>query len=220
MAKKKEKKKGSCLKTILIVLAVLIIIGIAASMGGGEKSFNETEDKQQASETVKEDAVAEEPQVTTYKAGMYKIGTDMPAGEYLIESNSMEYLEVATDSSGELDSIITNENFTNRIYISVSDGQYLKFGGTATPVAEAPAYVAENGYYPEGQYLVGKDIPAGEYKISVTDNAMGMGYIEVSSGSSGTLDSIITNSNIEMDTYQTISDGQYLTLSGAEIKGQ
>ena len=44
-----------------------------------------------------------------------------------------------------------------------------------------------------------------------------MGYIEVSSDSRGTFDSIITNDNLMEDSYITVEDGQYLKLSGAEI---
>ena len=49
---------------------------------------------------------------------------------------------------------------------------------------------------------------------------MGYGYIEVSSDASGTLNVIVANANIQGDTYQTVQDGQYLKLNGAEIKGQ
>ena len=174
-----------------------------------------------AEATNTEEQTPTESDVITYSSGMYKVGTDIPAGEYLVESDGQEYIEVATDSTGELDSIVTNAMYNNRMYITVSDGQYLTFGGTATPVSEAEAFQTENGYYPEGQYLVGKDIPAGEYKISVLENSVtGFGYVEVASDSVGTLNSIITNSNIETDTYQSVTDGQYLTLSGCEIKGQ
>lgn len=58
---------------------------------------------------------------------MYKVGTDIPAGEYIIFSdNSMSYVEVAKDSEGTVESIITNDNFEGEKYITVEDGQYLK----------------------------------------------------------------------------------------------
>lgn len=156
---------------------------------------------------------------SSYSSGMYKIGTDMPAGEYLITATSdFAYMQVASDSSGELDSIITNDNFSNRIYITVAEGQYLQFDGTAVLASDAPAYEPTGGVYGDGVYLVGKDIPAGEYKVSVSDDALtGMGYIELASDSSGEIGSIITNNNIQTDAYQTIQDGQYLKLVGAKI---
>lgn len=249
MAKEGKEKKGGKLKIILIVVAVIVVIGIIGSMGNDtttsqtdqakqsetEQTITEesTENMESQAETettstetesveteIQTEAVETEP-IAAYDEGMYKVGTDLPSGEYLIETDIMGYMQVTSDSTGNIDSIVTNDNYTNRIYITVSDGQYLTFDGKATPTAEAPAYQAENGYYPEGQYLVGKDIPAGEYKISVMDsNVAGYGYIEVATDSLGTIDSIVTNSNIDSDAYQSVTDGQYLKLNGCEIKGQ
>ncbi len=154
----------------------------------------------------------EETEITSYSGGMYKIGTDMPAGEYLLTSTG-GYYEVTTDSTGSLESIVTNDNYANRAYVTVQEGQYFTFDGTAVSVNEAPAFSASDGIYPEGMYLVGKDIPAGEYKISAT----GSGYYEVTSDSVGELDSIVTNENFDGDVYLTISEGQYLKLSRAQI---
>ena len=249
MAKEGKEKKGGKLKIILIVVAVIVVIGIIGSMGNDtttsqtdqakqseteqtiteestEKMESQAESETTSTETesieteIQTEAVETEP-TAAYDGGMYKVGTDLPSGEYLIETDIMGYMQVTSDSTGNIDSIVTNDNYTNRIYITVSDGQYLTFDGKATPTAEAPAYQAENGYYPEGQYLVGKDIPAGEYKISVMDgNVAGYGYIEVATDSLGTIDSIVTNSNNDSDTYQSVTDGQYLKLNGCEIKGQ
>ena len=210
-------------KIVTLLIAGTLALSITACGGSGEdtSSADSTESTEAATEEETNEAPAEEePQYTQYEAGMYKVGTDIPAGTYLI-TGDMGYVEVASDSSGQLESIIANDNYVNRTYLSVADGQYFKFDGVAIPEAEAPAYTSENGAYPEGKYLVGKDIPAGEYKISLTDgNVMGYGYIEVSSDASGTLNAIIANANIQGDTYQTVQDGQYLKLSGAEIKGQ
>ncbi len=144
---------------------------------------------------------------TKIKAGTYKIGTDLPAEEYVF---------LAT--TGSLNSIISNDNVTGHTYITVNEGEYLKLrGGEAYAVSEAPSLTPKDGVYKDGTYIVGKDIPSGEYKVTVNSN-MGMGYIEVSSDSRGVLNSIITNDNIMEDSYITVQDGQYLKLSGAEIR--
>ena len=56
---------------------------------------------------------------------MYKVGVDIPAGEYnvIAEEGESAYLEVSSDSTGN--SIITNNIFENNMYITVTDGQYL-----------------------------------------------------------------------------------------------
>ena len=128
----------------------------------------------------------------------------------------MAYIEIASDSTGSFDSIIANDTVTGHRYITVKDGDYLKLqGGKAYAVADAPSIIPSNGLYKDGMYKVGTDIPAGEYKVVVTSS---MGYIEVTSGSRGTFDQIITNDVPTADTYITVSEGQYLTLQGVEIQ--
>ena len=70
---------------------------------------------------------------------------------------------------------------------------------------------SKNGVYSEGMYKVGKDLPAGEYKV--TCNSEYSCYIEVSSDSTGNFDSIITNDNFDGEKYVTVSEGQYLTVT-------
>ena len=64
-------------------------------------------------------------------------------------------------------------------------------------------------------YKVGKDIPAGEYKVKLTG---GMGYTEVTTSSRHQLDNIVSNDNLQADSYITIKDGQYLKMTGVEIQ--
>ena len=35
-------------------------------------------------------------------------------------------MAILSDASGSIDSIITNDNFTNNKYVTVTEGQYLK----------------------------------------------------------------------------------------------
>lgn len=151
-------------------------------------------------------------------SGTYKVGEDIPAGEYYVKCNSYNlYIEVASDSSGDLESIIYNLNTGSGAYITVEDGEYLEInGGDLYELDKAPDVGPENGYYEEGMYKVGEDIPAGEYEVEATS---GLAYIEVSSDSRHQIEGIITNDNFENNKYITLEDGQYLTLSnGARIK--
>lgn len=175
----------------------------------------------ESSITITDDSGSNVSVSKTYKAGTYKVGSEIPAGEYLLTTNDTNfcYIEVSKDSSGTFESIITNANYYSRHYITVEDGQYFKFKGTATLASEAAPYQAKDGLYPSGMYLVGKDIPAGEYKINVSANSiLGWGYYAVCKDSIGKLSSIITNDNIENSTYQTVSEGQYLILNQCYIQ--
>ena len=173
------------------------------------------------SEPEDESIVAEESEVTEsseetlyYSSGTYKVGSDIAAGEYVIVNASASYMEVTSDSSGDLSAIVMNDFFTNRLYVTVSEGQYITFKGKMYAEADTPAYVPINGIYGEGMYKVGKDIPAGEYKISPTEDR---GYFEVCSDSFGTLHSILTNDNIQNEVYQSLSEGQYIKLQSCQI---
>ena len=65
-------------------------------------------------------------EAVTITAGTYKVGTDIPAGEYKLtaESNTYGYGEVTASSAAAAD-IIDNDNFEGSTYLTVTDGQYL-----------------------------------------------------------------------------------------------
>lgn len=215
------KKQGGKVKWIIIVLAVIIIIG--ATMSGSDDTDSKEADvaevtqaeEQQPEEEISEEepeepGEPEEPAVQTWKDGMYKVGTDIPAGEYVLIATASGYFQIDSDSTGELESIIANENFNTNSIVTVAEGQYLTLNRcVAYAIDDAP----ELDITKEGMFKVGKDIPAGEYKI----HSDGSGYVEVSSSSSHLLDNIISNDNFDGDSYITVSDGQYLTLTRACI---
>lgn len=161
-------------------------------------------------------AETSEPAKNRYKASTYKVGSDIPAGEYVVYCDSfMGYIETAKDSSGTLDSIIANENISTNSIVTISDGQYFKMTGCyAVPIDEAGSLDTSS----DGMFKVGVHLPAGEYKIEVDkDSVIGFGYVEISRDSYHVLDSIISNDNFEGSKYITVSDGQYLKLTGCRI---
>lgn len=67
-----------------------------------------------------------------YAEGMYKAGKDIEPGEYKVtpeDTAVFSYIEVAKDSKGTLESIVTNDNFQSEKYITIKDGQYIKLVG-------------------------------------------------------------------------------------------
>jgi len=208
-------------KKILIGIVLLVVIVSIASSGGDDK-VSPTSAPVGTTSTPQSEATPDKPQepakptVKTYKAGMYKIGQDMPAGEYVLMANSMAYYQATKDSTGQLESIISNDNFSNRSIITVVDGQYLTLRNcTAYAFNDAPKVkLSADGFLPEGMYKVSIDLPAGEYKAT----ADSMGYAEVSSNSSHDMGNIVSNDNFQGEKYITVKDGQYLKLTRAKIK--
>lgn len=149
--------------------------------------------------------------------GMYKIGSDLVAGEYVIIANDdtgSAYMAITKDSTGNLDSIIGNENIANRTYVTVNSGEYLTIRDAKTyPLDKAPKVDTSSGTLPDGMYKAGVDISAGEYKI----NSPGDGYVEITTNSRHTLDGVISNDNFSGDKYVSIQNGQYLKLQRATL---
>lgn len=198
------------------VIAILLIGAIAATGGSDSPDYGGNGESEGSGSS--ESTGSESQKDEWYKSGTYKVGKDIPAGEYLVKCSSYScYIQTATNSSGSLDSIIANDNISTHTYITVRDGEYFTVtGGKFILSSKADAISPDkNGIYGEGTYKIGKDLPAGEYKIKAINSC----YIEVASNSDQTLHSIITNDNIAVgtSTYITVSEGQYLTVKGGEI---
>ena len=199
-------------KLMMIAAAAMLAVMLTACGSSGAQ----TQDTGSATATTAGEQQSAELQdeLEQYDAGMYKVGTDIPAGEYILEPSAMAYYQVASDSTGALESIVSNDNFSGTRYITVSDGQYLTLTScTAYPASYVSEGKVKNDNLSGGMYKVGVDIEAGEYKVTPE----GDGYYEVDSSSAGTLDAIVANENFSSDVYVTVSDGQYLKLSGATL---
>lgn len=196
------------------VIVIFIIIGAISNSGGGNNTDNgatATASNQTASTTV---PIAPPVKDNSIKAGMYKVGSDIQAGEYvLVENGSMAYFQITKDSTGTLDSILANDNFSNRSIITIKDGQYLEFRGCKAYLFNVAPTINANNVLPEGMYKVGTDLSPGEYKIT----ADGDGYIEVSKDSTHNMLSIVSNDNFSGEKYVTVSSGQYLKMNNASL---
>ena len=200
------------------VIIGIIIIGIYGNSEGENNESKADDSKNTLSTTLPnkdEPKKVEQKKEDYIKAGMYKVGTDIQHGEYVIVSDDdMCYFQVSKDSSGTLESIVCNDNITTRSYITINDGEYLTVtDGKIYPIGKEPKVEAKNGQLAEGMYKVGVEIKAGEYKVA----AQGEGYVEVSKDSRHLIYSIITNDNFAGEKYITIKDGNYIKLSGASL---
>lgn len=215
------------------VLVVFIFLGVIGS-GGSKTARTNDKPATQTSTTTKDYAELQNPSNSTestipedkptpepdiwIKGGTYKVGVDIEPGEYLVVATKAHcYVEVDKDSTGTFESIVSNENISTRLYYTLLDGQYFKVqGGKFAKVDDIAPYEPENGVYEQGMYLVGKDIPAGEYKVTANDAHC---YIEIDKDSYNIFNSIISNDNISLgeSTYITVSEGQYIKFNGGQI---
>lgn len=145
----------------------------------------------------------------SYNEGQYKVGIDIPAGEYVLLSDyESAYFSVSSDANG--DDIIINDNFVYNSVITIDDGQYIELKRCYAVHTDDVAPLDKTK---ASMFRVGKDIPSGEYAL-VPDSEDGYYCIY---NDSHQVD-IISNNNFTGNTYVNVSDGQYLVLSRCSIK--
>ena len=210
----------SAIATVILVVAVFVVVKFATLISTAIGDFDEITEYQ-SSEDYQYSEEMPEIEDGAIKAGTYKVGTDLEAGEYLFFAKDYNgYIECAVDSTWTEDSILYSGSIVSHTYLTVKDGEYIKIeSGKMYPIAVAPSVVPEDRIYRDGMYKVGKDIPAGEYKVKVvgtTDEFYG--YYDVATDSRFDYNTVVTEAYIEADTYLTVKEGQYLWLEAVEIQ--
>ena len=150
-----------------------------------------------------------------YGEGMYRVGKDIPAGEYYVENNSeySGYYAVTSDANGN--HILENDNFKTHTFITLEDGQYIELTrAKMTSAKNTPIFQFDNGVITEGMYRVGKDIPAGNYQAIATTSDSG--YYALLNNSTVNRD-IISNASFSTSRYVTLSNNQYLEITRAKL---
>jgi hypothetical protein len=152
---------------------------------------------------------------SVYTAGTYKVGTDIPAGEYLLVSTKTDYAYFYTATKLTTDPYYWNcEGYPSPTqYASLQTGEYATFEYVKIyPVATAPFIgVNADGSFVPGQYKVGRDIPAGTYVINLQGTTeYGDLYIEMNSYNQP--ESIVGWDSYRGRIYVTLAAGQYFTF--------
>ena len=148
-----------------------------------------------------------------YQEGVYKVGKDLPAGEYLLISYDDRYVGgyMCVSSDSNQNDIIHNELFSTFHYITVENGQYLELTrcGAVSVEEDSLSFKSYDDLGP-GMYKVGVDIPAGEYKLTADKGALAA-YSCIYDNSTASR-KIISNDIINNNAYVTVKQGQYLLL--------
>lgn len=150
-----------------------------------------------------------------YSEGQYKIGSDLPAGTYMLIQSDFgwtAYYSITSDANG--DNIIDNDNFNNHSIVEVYDGEYLTLNRCYAVVLEdAPVLSPADGYFGDGCYIVGRDIAAGEYKIEATEEISA--YVCIYPDVRRT--KIISNDNFSGSRYISVENGQMIEIKRGRI---
>ncbi|MCZ4514407.1 hypothetical protein O3Q52_41020 [Streptomyces sp. ActVer] len=223
-----------------VVVSVVVIGAVSANAGddgdsgsGGNgkdsaasadrKSGTKADTKSDTKADTKKDAKADkaEKKAAFQGDGDFEVGSDVKPGTYRTTGNtdSVCYWERAKDASGEMDSILANDNVSGTSYVTIPAGDKLfKSSGckdweavdakaTGTPATP----VKGDG----GMHRVGVDIAPGTYKS--TGNTDDLCYWERTKDASHSMESILANNNVSGTAVVTVAAGDaYFKTTGCK----
>lgn len=228
MDKKDDKKKLQ--EIVIAVLAGIVFVTALFIINNITENDNKAKANTQPTTTIqKETQKAEKTtaatiqkttqdtydKLTKYKAGTYKVGKDIPSGNYYLQpltSKGSAYFGVYADSNKT--KIKFNENFKGNMLISVEDGEYLELNKcNAIPLLEFRQYYTTKTTLDNCMLEVGIDIEPGEYKLIATSSR---GYYCIYDDLRQS--HIVSNDNFDNQTYCTVGKGQFLILNNCKIE--
>jgi fibronectin type 3 domain-containing protein len=152
---------------------------------------------------------------SSYAPGFYKVGTDIPVGEFLLTSTAAGSKFDISTYDGTYYNIIAGENISANMYVTLKTGQYLRLAyANAVPIALAPLVTTDaSGNLMAKQYKVGRDIPAGTYVLYPI--AAGDGTFEIYADALYLGTSMVGSNDFLGRCPVTVSNGEYLNLQNA-----
>ncbi|WP_435220427.1 hypothetical protein [Streptomyces sp. Tue6028] len=185
----------------------------SADRESGKKADSRTSDKTKKAEKKPEKKAAFDGD------GDFQVGSDIKPGTYRTTGNDdgMCYWERAKDASGEMDSLIANDNVTGTSYVTIKAGDKLFKTSScndweavdAKPSGSPATQVKGDG----GMFRVGADIAPGTYKS--TGNEDDGCYWERDKDATHSMNSIVANNNVTGTAVVTISaNDSYFKTTG------
>lgn len=151
-------------------------------------------------------------------AGTYEIGKDIPEGEYvLIPEGTNSGYYIRSKQTEEKTEKLASGSVYNRGIVAVKKGETLEVRLARIYEAEqAPQQELVQGYYPQGVYKVGRDIPNGIYLAKSTQTEV-KGTYRVYSSNAFDLPSQTSGGVLSDETAIILRTGQYLILQWAKL---
>jgi hypothetical protein len=218
------------------VVGIVVIGAVSANAGndgdgtsgGNGKDTSSSATRHQSgkkADTKKSDKADKAEKKVAFKGdGDFQVGSDIKPGTYRTTGNTdgMCYWARAKDASGELDSLLANDNVSGTSYVTVKAGDKL-FKSTDCEDWEAVGAKASGSPATRmtgdgGMYRVGADIVPGTYRS--TGNADDSCYWERDKDATHSLNSIVANNNVNGTAVVTISatDGYFKTTGCGDWK--
>lgn len=192
----------------------------AAEQTGKDRDVKLSDNSDQ-SQTVIEYEFLDHTDFTDYwYDGIFRCGTDFEAGEY--------YILPLYGAGAQYDVSDSPNDFTwSKVRlirkVVVQEGQYVKVDHDAIMVLSDEVDTSDWNKY--GVFLVGRDLPAGDYKIETISNSYESDLASVFGISGayqindGDVDGDLLESDrlVESQSYITLEDGQYIVIVNARL---
>ena len=211
-------------KLCSFVLTLLILAGSCAAQAAPDFDFSTLSISElyvlraQLDEAI--EAREAEESVGFYEDGTYLVGSDLPVGDYAVQEreNAMFASVVVRAGKGAEDPLILHKLISGQADIHLVRNTWVTFSEVrAWPLGAEPSLMDENGVVKEGAYLVGKQLPTGDYLVSVADRAPLSSY-SVYSGIVGSgKEELIKFEVLHGEAELTLETGDYVELSGATM---
>ena len=159
-----------------------------------------------------------EESVGFYEDGTYLVGSDLPVGDYAIQEreNAMFASVVVRAGKTADDPLILHKLISGQADVHLVRNTWVTFSEVrAWPLGAEPSLMGEDGAVGEGAYLVGKQVPAGTYRVAVADRAPLSSY-SVYSGIVGSgKEELLKFEVLHEEAELALEAGEYIELSGA-----
>src|SRR5699024_3294543 len=204
--------------SVLVLALSVLLIFAACSNNEANQTNNEGADEATNENLVEnnDNEVNDENSGGINADGIYEIGNDLPAGEYVAFNDDptagMRGVYVYDDEEMDLEASVFGFTVNGyQAYLTVEDGFFMEVKGVELkPVAETYTFIPEDGKYEYAMYEVGRDLRAGEYQAVIDrDEAWSFQLYEDSTHQKPTL-----SEQPDEDGMFTIEDGQYLWIQG------
>ena len=161
-----------------------------------------------------------EGSVGFYEDGTYLVGSDLPVGDYAIQEreNAMFASVVVRAGKTADDPLILHKLISGQADVHLVRNTWVTLSEVrAWPLGAEPSLMSEDGVVGEGAYLVGKQLPEGNYRVSVADRAPLSSY-SVYSGIVGSgKEELIKFEVLHEEAELALEVGDYVELSGATM---
>lgn len=166
-----------------------------------------------------EEATVNEDDIDYHAPVTFSVGTEIPAGEYLVltREKGLGYVLLTRNRQLTRDEIIWQKHFENHTIIYIREGEYLTTkNATLIPVDDAIVPNFKDGLLHAGTYRVGVDIPPGVYTLFPTNDRSG--FFSTAATSHQLSAHIIQQRNFNEPITIALNTGDYFTMLRAEIR--